>query len=195
MKKSAICRTLMVSWSVVMLSVSALASQTSLIVPGRFVGHVRIGGLVPKSLGAEQSGDSAMGRSYCEWRSPSLSGRHKAYALGIYTLRSAAGDSYGVEQIRVESPWFTTNNGISTRSNLAQIRGRFRHLQVVGTWTQVDTGKQIDVYDDNARGIAFEVWGKGSQSTGRCEAIVVHREGQKLQLVGHDTSKWHEYVK
>lgn len=185
----------MASCSIVLLSASALANQANHIAPGRFVGHVRIGGLVPKSLGAEQSGDSAMGRSYCEWRSPGMSGRHKAYALGIYTVRNAAGDSYGVEQIRVESPWFTTNNGISTRSDLAQIRKRFRRLRVVGTWTQVDTGKQIDVYDDNARGIAFEIWGKGSQSTGRCKAIVVHRKGQKLQLVGHDTSKWHEEVK
>lgn len=194
MDKMMVSQALLACCIMLLVSAPATARQPNLILPGRSVGHVRIGAEVPTSLRSSEfgDGDSAMGRSYGEYRSLHPRGQGRAYALGIFTVRKPENGRSPVGQIRVESPWFMTTNGISTASSLSQIRKRFRHLKVAEVLTQDGTGKQIDVYDDQAAGIAFQIWGKGSQSAGHCAAIFVHRCGQKVEFMGSSFGAWHE---
>jgi hypothetical protein len=65
-----------------------------------------------------------------------------------------------VRQIRVTSPFFRTLSGISVRSSFAQVSHEFPNLfddeELTGALNGERSEKQIEMFVDRARGIAFE---------------------------------------
>jgi hypothetical protein len=145
------------------------ASGAAIIAPGSGIGQVRIGERlddVHRALGTPKLSDAAMGGKLLEvWRSgPAFEGRRQngVEELEIYFRREGT-DLSGQEvarQIRVTSPFFRTSSGISVRSSFAQVTGEFPNLSIDEELTYALSGgrseKQVEVYVDRARGIAFE---------------------------------------
>lgn len=74
-----------------------------------------------------------------------------------------------IDTLRVTSPAFATQSGLHVGSTFAQIRRQFPHLR--------PTNAVHTLYDDKARGIAFEFVRRPSASS-HAIAITVHTPGQ-----------------
>jgi hypothetical protein len=146
-----------------------LAGAAAMISPGVSIGRVRIGETlddVHRILGTPKLSDAAMGGKLLEvWRSgPAFEGKRQngVEELEIYFRREGPtlGGQPVVRQIRVTSPFFRTLSGISVRSSFAQISGEFPTLSDDEELTYAINGgrsdKEIEVFVDRARGIAFE---------------------------------------
>jgi hypothetical protein len=148
------------------------------IVPGKRIGGVELGENfedVAKSLGAPDSGDAGMGHVWGWWFSRSDSAAR--HSLGIYASFNDSATGHFVRQIAVTSPVFVTADGISTKSTLGDILRVYTKARAVATYTS-DTGDTIYLYDDQTRGIAFDVTrGGGDSASGKCISILVHMPG------------------
>ena len=149
------------------------------IVPGARVGGVKIGENmkdVTAALGEPDSSEGAMGHVWAWW----LSHRSDAarQELGVYAGFDNDATGHYVRQIRLTSPYFVTASGISTRSSLADVLRAFKGARAVAKYNSPQRGGTVYLYDDKAKGIAFEVF-QGSQdpASGTCIAIVVHAPG------------------
>src|SRR6266478_5408577 len=146
-----------------------LTGGAATIFAGVSVGQVRIGETlddVHRALGTPKLSDAAMGGKLLEvWRSgPAFEGRRQngVEELEIY-LRPEGADLSGqavARQIRVTSPFFRTASGISVRSSFAEVLAKFPGLSIDEELTYALSGgrseKEIEMFVDRARGIAFE---------------------------------------
>jgi hypothetical protein len=184
---------LLASVSIWFFSVGAgigqFAGGAATIAPGIGIGQVRIGEHlddVHRALGTPKLSDAAMGGKLLEvWRSgPAFEGRRQngVEQLQIYFRREGA-DLSGplvVRQIRVTSPFFRTLSGISVRSSFAQVSGEFPRLsndeELTGALNGERSEKEIEMFVDRARGIAFEFRAGAAadpDARGYCRAIHV----------------------
>jgi len=182
--------------------VSALGQRlesAATIAPGEGIGRVFLGQKLDEvhaSIGAPKLSDAAMGGRLWEiWRSgPAFEGKRQngAEELEIYFTQDhpdLAGPSV-VRQIRVTSPFFRTLSGISIRNNFSEIMASFPNLRVDEELTYGLNGgrseKDIEIFVDHARGIAFEFRTGASAdptATGYCRAIHVFRPGIDLRVM------------
>jgi hypothetical protein len=167
--------------------------SVAIINPGEGIGRVLLGQKLDEvhaSLGAPKLSDAAMGGRLWEvWRSgPAFEGKRQngSEELEIYFTREQpdlSGSSV-VRQIRVSSPFFRTLSGISIRNSYSEIIGSFPDLRRDEELTYALNGgrneKQIEIFVDRTRGIAFEFRnGAAADPTvpGYCRAIHVFRRG------------------
>lgn len=139
-----------------------------LITPGKSIGSIVLGQTqqsVLAELGTPDSGDAAMGHSWTTWLSKD-GGKNE---LNIFSGLGPDGKIH-VRHIRVTSPFFKTEKGISTKNLLKEILVAYPDAR------KLKSKNGIEVYDDVARGIAFEVFKKN----GVCRAITVHPAGEKV---------------
>ena len=147
-----------------------------LIVPGKSVGEVRLGiemEEVEKKLGASQVGDGAMGKGWSGWFAPKAGGG-RGYELDIRSHVTATSHDQVAMEIRVESPFFHTKEGIRTGSSLAEIWKAFPGLRYSEHAQPKD--RTLEVYADDAQGIAVEIRrtpGDSAVAWGVCQAIIV----------------------
>jgi len=184
---------LLASVSIWFFSVSGGIAQfpnsAAIIAPGFGIGQVRIGehlDEVHRALGTPKLSDASMGGKILEvWRSgPAFEGRRQngVEELEIY-FRHEGTDLTGppvVRQIRATSPFFRTSSGISVRSSFAQISAEFPNLRDDNELAYAINGgrseKEIEVFVDRARGIAFEFRNGAAadpNARGYCRAIHV----------------------
>ncbi|AKD02456.1 hypothetical protein PKOR_04140 [Pontibacter korlensis] len=149
-----------------------------LIVPGKSIGHIRLGmsaETVTKRLGKPDSGDAAMGKALSFWIAKQP--QEPRHYVAVYTVTDFDGRSEKpkVQQVQVTSPRFRTRNGIGTGMLLSEIRKQFNNLQPLAHYLNKQK-QEVYIYDDQEQGIAFEVTVLDSL----CTAITIHRKGENM---------------
>ena len=152
---------------------SAAPADHFLIVPGRSIGQTALGpdgAAELKRLPAPTAGDNGMMQTHNVWvlhhagRTDTLYVHTVANAaLGNAPVKPAGGVT--IDVIRITSPQFHTQHGISTRSTLAQVRRRFPQA--------LPNRFHPQVYGDAKRGISFEFAPPLSPAS-RCLAVTVY---------------------
>lgn len=177
---------------VVLLLTSALTppapaapqSDTRAIIPGGIIGKVIIGRpLEDLPLGPPTFGEGAAGTTWSTWNAekPEVD-TGVIHTVDVLSHLGKTGPQ--VALVRVTSPYFRTANGLSTGSTLDAIRKAFPHVQRVGQYSPRQVPISVALYDDSARGIAFEILcdAKGATTpTSRCLAISVHAPSKPLR--------------
>lgn len=168
---------LLAPWLGLFLGAGAPPTPAQLVVPGRSLGSLRLGAdaltaLAP--LGPTGYDDAVMMKAWSTWYGQG----HPAAQLDVYTTLVPGQDAHKLVQlIRATSTYFRLANGLRNGSTLRQIQACYGRLPLTMTYT-LPAGTRY-LYDDVARGIAFEL--NGPQATSRCQALVVHRPGQAVK--------------
>ncbi|NDK57537.1 hypothetical protein [Pontibacter fetidus] len=147
-----------------------------LIVPGQRIGQISLGQTAEKinnTLGKADSGDAAMGKALSFWYGK---GRHKQNYVAVYFSRNFDGgpEDLLARQIRVNSSSFKTPESIAPGSRIASIRQNYT-LKPIAYYSN-PMQQQIYIYDDTAKGIAFEI----ATSDSSCVAITIHQKGENV---------------
>jgi hypothetical protein len=158
-------------------SVSAASAHDFLIVPGRSIGRTALGpngAAELKRLPPPAAEDNGMNQHYKIWVS------HKAgHTDTLFTHDTNNGvfdnvkptDGVTLDTIRITSPQFHTQNGISTHSTLTEVQRHFPHARADRFNPQI--------YTDVRRGIVFEFTRPLSPAS-RCLAISVFPAGSDI---------------
>ena len=152
---------------------AAPPTPAQLVVPGRSLGNLRLGAdaATLATLGPAAYGDAAMQKAWATW----FGAGHPPAQLDVYTTMIPGQDTHkSIQVIRATSSFFGLANGLRNGSTLHQIEECYGRLPLASSY-QLPAGPRY-LYDDVARGIAFEL--DGQTSTSRCRALVVHRPGQ-----------------
>jgi len=167
-------RRLIGAFCLTLLFVVSVSAQEYDVVPGQRIGWIEIGMSRQRVLGklGQPSGTYSLpGRGRGDyWFSSDNSN----------TLRVFYNSAGRVSQVSVTSPNFKTEEGLTTRSGLAEIRRAYRNLKVL----KVSARGDIDYYYDSRRGIAFEATDQmdaHSRPVMRLYAILVFRPGATVQ--------------
>ncbi len=167
-------------------AVSAQSKGSPLIVPGKSVGEISLGmkeSELHKKLGPPLVGEGAAGSSYSGWFAPKEGGGRGAELDTKSSLVTGDDGVRSVREIRLESAFFHTKEGISTQSSLAEIWKAFPELRYRFTDNE---DAAVECYVDTAHGIAIEVrrTKAGSDSLtvpggawGVCQAIIILEPG------------------
>ena len=151
-------------------------TAAELITPGKSIGSVTVGvptSEIVKVLGTPDFGDAAMGKSVSGWYSKSdPSHQTKIYSIADYNKENAVPR---VQQVRVNSPYFKTEQGLQTGSGKQEILQYFPGIKQALEYEAEPGGSMVQVMDDNSNGIAFEIGPDGS-----CRGITVHAPGKQL---------------
>ena len=153
-----------------MLITTIAWAQPNGIVPGQRIGKITVheeGKKVTEALGETNDGDAAMGHYWEYWKKD-------GQETDVYSVRDGDGSHTYVRQIRITSPWFHTSSGIGSGSSLRSIRHSYPGTKWVAYYLS-DNKARVDLYDNQARGITFEVLrNNDNRAAGRCIAVVVH---------------------
>lgn len=148
-------------------------NQELLLSPGVSAGNVKLGQDAKEIyalLGNADAGDAAMQKSVSIWYK-----NHdpKSYAIAIYTVRDTADNPAArIQQVRVSSPEFKTDEGIGASSTLGEIKQKYS----VRKLTDITDGDEVLVIYDSMDGIAFETDIKGI-----CKAVIIHKANESLK--------------
>jgi hypothetical protein len=143
------------------------------IVPGRSLGHVRIGAnpsSVFDEFGKPSSEDAAMGKAWATWFGPQ-GGR-----LDIFSSRSPDADSRDrvkVLLVRVTSTKFRLASGLHTGSSSERFKRAYPRARTWGRYRS-SVGR-VTIWDDVRCGLAWE-----TTPSGAVLAITVHAAGEPL---------------
>ncbi|MBD1393429.1 hypothetical protein [Mucilaginibacter glaciei] len=150
-----------------------VTTPTQLIIPGKSIGQSIINESmenVYNRFGKPDSSDAAMGSALAVW----YAGHNKAgYKTSIFSCHNYNGKDdifQYVKRILVTSPYFKTAAGIGVGSTLAQIKQQ--HAVKPGNDHKAG-GKTMNVYDDIAKGISFEV----DPTTNKCVGVIIQKPG------------------
>jgi hypothetical protein len=149
---------------------TAASPQDFLIVPGHSIGRTALGpngAAELKRLPPPAAQDNGMMQTRDVWVS-----RHsgRTDTLFIHDINNGVfdnvkpADGVTLDTIRITSPQFHTQNGLSTRSTFAEIRRCFPHVR--------DDHFHPQLYVDARRGIAFE-FKRPVKPASQCIAITV----------------------
>ncbi len=145
--------------------------EKQLIVPGKSIGLTHLGQNAETlaSLGRPDFSDAAMGKAWSTWYSKD----NKKNELNIYTTyKDSEMTEKVIRLIRITSPEFKTEEGISTGSSINTIRSSYPKLVITGKYK--DAGESVEIYDAMDSGIAFEIKKES------CISIIVHETGKKV---------------
>jgi hypothetical protein len=138
-----------------------------LIIPGKSIGQTKVDEsmeTVFNRLGRPDSSDAAMGSSRAVWYE-----NHNK--ISVFARPNYNGNNEVFQHVRkilVTSPYFRTAEGIGCGSTLSQIR-KYYTLKQGSSYKE--NGKPIDVYNDVAKGISFEI----DPALDKCIAVLVHK--------------------
>jgi hypothetical protein len=157
------------------LGMAPAPTPAQLVVPGRSIGSLRLGtdpavSLPP--LGPPATTDGAMLKAWATWYG------QPASQLDVYTAPPPGDDGShkSVQVVRATSPFFRLANGLRNGSTLTQIKAVYGRLPLATTY-RLAVGTRY-LYDDVARGIAFETDGTAAGS--HCRALIVHLPGRAV---------------
>jgi hypothetical protein len=168
---------------------AALVGETqtgaNLIVPGQSIGQTRLGAngaVYLAKLPTPDADDSGMGKYRSVWLSKKQGGRTDT--LYIYSVANDPRDiqplnGVSIWLIRVTSSWFKTSDNLSAGATFRQVRHSFPDVR--------PTDQSQTLYDDSARGIAFEFAGSATAGS-PCVAIMVHPPGNVHLATAQDVN-------
>jgi hypothetical protein len=156
-----------------LLFMSTAAAQDFKIEPGRRIGKIELGA-------TRQTVHSALGKPAATYR---MAGR----LTGDVWMANTGNDvrivyrADKVIQIKVTSSSFSTSEGLTTNSSLAEVQKHYGRLRKSRRFVHGSGGGLIDYYDDVRQGIAFEFTSVASETPDfKPYAIVVHRPGRRV---------------
>jgi hypothetical protein len=164
-------RSLMLACCLLLLFVTAASAQDYDIMPGSHVGKIEIGmsrQAVHNTLGNPTGTYSLRARGY--------KGEYWFSSDNSNTLRVIYDPAGRVYQVSVTSPRFTTPDGLTTQSSLAEVKSHYKNLRALRLAARGD----IDYYDAVRQGIAFEFTERLDAHAGqtmRLYAILIHKHG------------------
>ncbi len=148
--------------------VGGRAQVDSLLVPGQLAGTIVLGqadSSLLTTFGPPDYSDAAMGKAVLAW---DTSTDNAPYRLSVFTSRDMGNDETArIQQIRITSPGYSTQQGIRVGSTLDDISDVY-NVTVAETYR--DGGHAFSVYKTD-EGIAFEL-----DTANRCVAIIVHEK-------------------
>jgi len=148
-------------------------NQELLLLPGISAGKVKLGQDAKEiyaKLGKADAGDASMQKSVSIWYK---NHDQESYSTSIYTVRDTGDNPAAkIQQVRVTSPEFKTEEGIGVSSTLELIQQKYSVTKLTGI---TDGGRELVIYDSMA-GIAFETDIKGI-----CKAVIIHRANESLK--------------
>ena len=151
---------------------SVAVDKALLLIPGVSAGKVAIGQdaeEVYTLLGKADAGDAAMQKSVAIWYKDH---DPKSFATSIYTVRDTGDNPAArIQQIRVSSPSFSTQDSMGVSSKLEAIQKKYEVTKL----TDVNTDGSIFEIYDSLKGIAFEI------QDGICKAIIIHKANENLK--------------
>ena len=155
-----------------------IPSAKQLIIPAKSIGQIAIDDKmedVAKLLGIPDDGDAAMGKSISIWYSKNPA---KKYSTTIYST-SNFGDkdeSRKVQNIRVTSPYFITENYLRCGSDLSLIQQQYPELKTpTSHYKDGSAQTTINIYENIKDGIAFEI-----NKANKCVGISVYKSGKRI---------------
>jgi hypothetical protein len=169
------------------VSTSDAFSRNATIVPGNRVGDVFIGqtlSTVEKRFGISKSGDISMGRLWEVWTLDRQVGR-----IGVFCRRPDE-HTFIVQRIRVTAHRFSTSNGLSVGSSLAEVQKAFPDVSLVSIYHFAHRHQKVVVYDSAKRGITFEIAAGSPAPTARCVGIITHTPGTAFAPTGDQLGEW-----
>jgi hypothetical protein len=162
------------------LKPGSVSSSKMLIIPGKSISLISLNENAEKVfqlLGKPDSADAAMGKSLVTWKSKSGDGGSGiASQINIFFSRNMGADDEAskVKHVRITSPDFYTAENVHIGSQLNVIMQHYPLAKQVASYTSSETNKQVIVYDDIHKGIAFE-----TDHNNRCIGITVHEPDKK----------------
>jgi len=140
------------------------ADSAHLLIAGKRAGNIYLGQdmeNVFKLLGRPEDGDAAMGSAIGIW--------DKKTPLIIFSsYRDSNMVVKAVKQISVSAASYTTAEGIHTGVSLRKLKTIYPALKKAAFYTNAKTRGQLTVYDDESKGIAFDI------QKDTCTAITIH---------------------
>lgn len=168
------------SKNIVTVADNTPVSASRLIIPGKSIGLTSINlkhAKAMKNLGKPANTEGAMGgKELATWYSkPVIHGSDTVInEIEIFfTTQMGIENESRVSHIRITSSFFTTAQHTGTGSHMDMIRKYFPNLKEIATYTSLKTKRQVFIYDDNKKGIAFEM------DNGVCVGITVHKPGDQ----------------
>lgn len=164
---------------------SAAPPDAYLVVPGHRIGHTLLGSDGTRALASlpkPTRSEGATSNRYYVWNSPAAQGQpHTLFVHGVdnRVMDVKPHNGLTIDTVRVTSPAFATQRGLHVGSTFAQIQRRFPHLRSVNS--------AHTLYDDKARGIAFEFARRPDANT-RALAVTVHTPGQAATITASEVN-------
>lgn len=153
-------------------------TANQIIVPGKSIGQITIDEKmedVAKLLGTPDAGDAAMGKSISVWYSKNSPNK---YSTTIYSTSNFndKDESRKVQNIRVTSPYFITENYIKCGSDLSFIQQKYPEMKMPQSYYK-DTIllTRINIFENIVEGIAFEI-----NKSDKCVGISVYKPGKSI---------------
>lgn len=151
------------------------------IIPGQSIGNVSLeqDSETLAFLGDADLSDAAMGKAWLTWYSANSKLVNGKSELNIFTTyKDGDMKEKVVRQIRITSPDFMTDSGIKTGMPFSEIEKLIPNPEYIGNFKNPGSADRVELYDDTAMGIAFEILNTGSEKT--CVAIIVHPKDRKV---------------
>lgn len=127
-------------------------------------------------LGKPDLSDAAMGKAWLTWKGKKDE-HNNATELNIYTTyKDSTMRQKTVQQIRTTSALFSTDGGLRVYSSLETIRKEFPGIRKLAHYSE--EGREIVIYDEIKKGIAFEITPAGQQQI--CTGIIIHKKGSPV---------------
>lgn len=155
---------------------STIVDSNFLMVPGRSVGEISLGedmAAVGKKLGRPDDGDAAMGKAWGIWYNKN-SALKSEDEIAIYSsYRDTTMRVKDVKQIRITSPQYKTQDGLTTGVSESDTKLKFPAMERISAYLnqQKDT---VTVYDAKKDGIGFEFL------KGKSISITIHPMNQPI---------------
>jgi hypothetical protein len=166
-------RKLLIAACLMLLFVAGVAAQDYDIAPGNRIGKIEIGM-------SRQAVHNTLGNPSGVYRMRARGYRGEYWiSSSDNTLRVIYDVAGKVYQVSVTSPRFTTPDGLTTQSSMADIKNHYRNLKVLRFTARGD----IDYYDAVRQGIAFEFtqrYDAHSSQAMRLYAILIHKQGSSV---------------
>ncbi|WP_374950392.1 hypothetical protein [Mucilaginibacter sp.] len=144
-----------------------------LIIPGKSIGQTGINESmenVYNRFGKPDSSDAAMGSALAVWYADHNKAGYKTAIFSRHNYNGKDDIFQYVKRILVTSPYFKTAEGLGVGSNLNDIQKQYALKPGNG---YKDKGRQINVFDNVAKGISFEI----DPVTNKCVGVLIQKPG------------------
>jgi len=160
--------------------VTAKVSENFIIAPGEKIGNTMIGASAEtlSALGQPDLSDAAMGKAWMSWfsKKPNNSGTELMVSTGY---KDSEMKEKTIKEIRVNSPDFKTAGGNSVGNTVLDIVEEFPNIKATMAYSNIKTGQEVEVFDDQFSGIAFEIQ---KEAPKKCIAIIIHEKDKPVRV-------------
>ncbi|GEP52508.1 hypothetical protein FNO01nite_31800 [Flavobacterium noncentrifugens] len=159
---------------------TAKVSENLVIAPGEKIGNTMIGANAEtlSALGQPDLSDAAMGKAWMSWfsKNPNNPGTELMVSTGY---KDSEMKEKTIREIRVNSPDFKTAGGNGVGNTVLDIVEEFPNIKATTAYSNIKTGQEVEVFDDQFSGIAFEIQ---KEAPKKCIAIIIHEKDKPVRV-------------